>query len=76
MLIIRRVPIHPAIAAPIIRTRLDLLPVSKKASVIPGKAAWDIASPSRLCLRRTAYAPSAPLTIPKTAEPSATVLSV
>jgi hypothetical protein len=43
---------------------------------MPGKAAWEMASPSKLCLRSTAKAPSTPLTSPSVAEPRATVRNV
>ena len=67
---------QPVKAAPIIRTSGARLPVIRKASATPGRAACDIASPSRACRRSTAKAPRAPLTIPRAAEPSATVRSV
>ena len=67
---------HPAIAAPVRSTRLSLLPVSMYAMAIPGRAACDIASPTRLCRRSTANVPIAPATIPSTAAPSATVRNV
>ena len=49
-----RVASHPEIAAPSISTSGALLPVSMKASTMPGRAAWDNASPSKLCRRSTA----------------------
>jgi hypothetical protein len=73
---ITRVPAQPAAMAPSISTSGSLLRVSTKASTTPGRAACDMASPSRLCLRSTAKEPSAPLTMPSVADPSATVRRV
>ena len=70
------VPSQPAMAAPSTSTRVAFEPVSANASTIPGSAACEIASPSRLCRRSTANAPSTPLTMPSAAVPSATVRSV
>ena len=67
---------HPASAAPIMSTSGVRLPVMRNASATPGSAAWDMASPSSACRRSTANAPTAPLTTPSAAEPSATVRSV
>ena len=67
---------QPATAAPSISTSGTFEPVSRNARAMPGRAAWLMASPSRLCRRSTANVPSAPLVAPSTAAPSATVRNV
>ena len=69
-----RVPSHPASAAPRTSTSGALLPVSMNAMATPGRAAWVIASPSRLCraARRTRRAsPRRARARPSRARPSA-----
>ncbi len=67
---------QPASAAPAMMTTGILLPVSRNASAIPGRAAWLTASPSRLWRRSTANEPRAPEVAPSTPEPRATMRSV
>lgn len=68
--------IHPEIKAPNKKLSVFFSPVSKKTRHIPGKAAWDTASPKRLCFLSTAYVPKAPLIILNMAEPNATTRNV
>ena len=62
--------------APKSNVLLSFAPVIKKAIAMPGNAACDMASPSRLCFLSTAKLPSIPVTAPKIAVPSVMVLSV
>ncbi len=72
-LVANRTASQPATAAPQMSTSGALLRVSKNASAIPGRAACDTESPSKLCFRSTAKLPSAPLTIPSAPAPRATI---
>jgi hypothetical protein len=54
IIMITRVPSQPASAAPSTSTSVLRVPVSMNASTMPGSAAWEMASPSRLCRRSTA----------------------
>ncbi len=69
------VPSHPAPAA-LMRSASGDLPPMRNPITTPGSAAWEMASPRRLCLRSTAKEPSTPLTIPRAPAPRATVRSV
>ena len=76
ILVIQSVASHPAMAAPKISTNESLLRVSRKAITTPGRAACEMVSPSRLCLRNRANAPNAPLTMPSAIAPRAMVRTV
>lgn len=76
ILFIQKVPMSPLINAPKSKTLLSFAPVIKNAIAIPGNAAWEIASPKRLCFLSTAKLPSIPVTAPSMAVPKVIVLSV
>ena len=74
--LIQNVPKSPLTKAPNSNVLLSFAPVIKNAIAIPGNAACEIASPSKLCLRSTAKLPSIPVTAPKIAVPNVMVRSV
>jgi hypothetical protein len=67
---------EPVISAPARMKPRSRVPATMKPRQTPGSAACDSASPSRLCLRRTAKAPSTPEMMPSRAAPSATLRMV
>ena len=71
-----QVLINPRTSAPNNNTLESFDPVIKKAMAIPGNAACDKASPSKLCLRSTAKLPSIPHIAPRTAVPRVMVRRV
>ena len=66
----------PEHRAPIRSHTVSFVPVIRKTAAMPGSAAWDTTSPSRLCRRSTAKLPIIPLAIPSRAAPSATTWKV
>ena len=73
---IQKVPMRPLTKAPRSNVLLSLAPVIKNAIAIPGNAACEMASPSKLCFLSTAKLPNIPHTAPRIAVPSVMVLSV
>ena len=63
----------PEIAAPRINSHESLLLKIMNERINPGKQAWDIASPIRLCFLKTANVPTVPHKNPRIAVPARTL---
>jgi len=75
-MVIRAEAISPEINAPINKISVFLLPIIRNAVTIPGNAALEMQSLIRHCLRNNEKQPKAPLIIPNSADPNATVWNV